>query len=462
MRVIFVCSPSRAYGEINSVVPLAKSVADARGEVWFLASPLAAEVAKLHFPDRVFQMTSELERNQTVFWRMVKKFDPDLIVFAELYEILRPNRRPECPFIDPEWLRKMADVECTLIFMDFITHIPMLRGIARCERCAGRFGTRALEAFLERLWVVLPCPLNEPGTVEGRCGIPYRTHALPLTIDPRDRARVRARLLGEGHQEDGFLVVRTGSSWQALLAEEYGVPLYEHLGDLLAAYLGDLPRPVTLVSISSRHRIRCNRGGLRVCNISNLPPHEFDELILSSDLVVTDNEIGYTLAKTLGSVPSLVLVNTYTCDELLERSGRLSQIRQIVLEMARRQRDSIYPHKIFPIPAGHEELVEDSPESSHGASHSTPLWTSTLRLGRMISSPFVKAELYGEEDTREVFRLLLCDPDSRAVIEDADSSFIERLQKLDDGITVLTRLAVHSSLAEHKALVRAPCQSPIR
>ena len=451
MRAIFLCAPSKAYGEINTLVQLARNISEEGGEIWFLASPLAAEVAGSHFPGRVFQLTPDLERNQVIFWRMVKKFRPDMIVLSELYEILRPKRKPDCPLINSSWLREMGEIDCALVFVDFIAHVPLLRGIAECDVCSKHFANGSLSAFLERLWVVVPCPLNEPGSVEGRCGIPYQAQRLPLSIEPEARARVRARFLGRS-QEEGALVVRTGSSWQTQLAEQYGVSLYEHLGDLLGAYLGNLPRPVTLVSVSSRHQISSIGCGFRIHNIANLPPREFDELVLSSDLVISDNEIGYTLAKTVGSVPSLILKNTFTREEILKREPSHSPVRRIVLEMESRRPDSIYPHKIFPIPAHEEELAEQPPDEHTGAHDVDVLTTSTLRLGRMLSSPFVKAELYGGEETRDVFERLLCDPCSRNTLREQDTAYIERFEKLETGATVLSRLAIHNSLTEHIAL----------
>src|SRR5919106_1749629 len=91
MRALFLCGASRAYGEINVVLPLAESVAKAGGEVWFLASPLAAELARTKSPDRVFEMTGDRTANQATFSRMIKKFRPNVILFSELYEILQPG-----------------------------------------------------------------------------------------------------------------------------------------------------------------------------------------------------------------------------------------------------------------------------------------------------------------------------------------------------------------------------------
>src|SRR5215471_15624914 len=140
IRVVFLCAPSRAYGEINVVLPLAESVAQAGGEVWFLASPLAARLARPKFPDRVFEMTGDASTNQTTFWRIVKKFRPNMVVFPELYELLQLNRWPDCPLIDWKLLQDLQGLEAVLVFVDFIAHVEMLQGVLACDVCAKGFG----------------------------------------------------------------------------------------------------------------------------------------------------------------------------------------------------------------------------------------------------------------------------------------------------------------------------------
>jgi hypothetical protein len=452
MKAVFVCSPSGAYGEINSIIPLARGIQSAGGEVWFLASPLAAVVAREHFPTSVFELTADVERNQSILRRMAKKFRPDLIAFAELYEILRPGRKPGCPLINRWFLQWVADLDCTLVFVDFIAHVPMLRLIADCSTCAARFGARALWSFLERLWVVLPCPLNEPGRVEQRCGIPYRAQALPLRIDDETRTRTRAKFLGHNREENGFLILRTGSTWQTVLAEQRGHDLYEHLGDILAEYLRGLPKPVTLVSVSSRHRISCRSGGFEIRNIANLPPQEFDELALSCDLVLTDNEIGYTLARTLGRVPGLVLINSFHAPDILKREKAGSRLREIVNTMVSRRPNCIYPHKIFPIPADEDEFADSRTEGADSAAVSASHEPKTVRLGRLVSSAFIRAELYGGQDTRRVFEAILCDHGQRVRLKQLEEAFLDRLNRLDDGSSVLKSLAMQDSILEHTVL----------
>jgi hypothetical protein len=434
MRTLFVCTPSKAYGEVNAAIPLARGVVDRGGEVWFIASPLAADVAWSAFPGRVFTLTGDRQFNQSLFWRVCGKFRPDLIVFVELYEILRPGRKPDCPLIDSTWLRRIDSIPAEFVFLDFIVHVPLLREIADCIACSRRFDRPALRTFLSRLRVMLPCPLNEPGPVEGRCGIPYRTDTLPFEIDPDTRARARARFLSEADEQEGFLILRTGATWQSVLADKYRVRLYEKLSELLSFYFGSTSRRVTLVSISSHHTLSPVNSNLRIVNESNLPPSDFSSLVLSCDLVITDNEIGYVLAKTLGRVPGLVLVNSFRADEILARERNGSPVARVIHQLESYRCGAVYPHKIFPIPAGPDQFLEERRDPLR---RQELTGTSRLRLGRMVSSPFVKAEIYGGEETRCSLASLVDDSTMRRGLRKQESAYIERLSKLRSGAEVL-------------------------
>jgi hypothetical protein len=439
LRVVFLCFPSKAYGEINVVLPLAESVASAGGEVWFLASPLAARVARQKFPNRVFETGWDREENQRTFWRLVKKYRANVIVFSELYEILQPRRRTDCPFFDARFFIGAGESDATFVFLDFIAHVPVLREIGDCATCARRFGGVHLRNFFERLWVLLPCPLNEPSDVPDRSGIPYSTGCLPVMLDPQDRLRVRKRFLGESKRGGGILIVRAGSTWQAKLATEYGIPLYDHLTELLGIYLKGISKSITLVTVSDQQQLRPDRSNrLQVVNLKNLPPADYDRLILSADMVFTDNQIGYTLAKTIGNVPGVVFVNSYTAPEILGREEYGTPLWRLVSELERKRPGSIYPHNIFPLPA--EPWMVNGSGESNGSPTRSVFEPETIRLGRMQSSPYVKVEIFGGKRTSQVLQWLLDDPSAKQYLRTHDRAYIDRLNEVEDGATVLSHV----------------------
>lgn len=449
VRALFVSQPARAYGEINVVVPLAESLLEKGGDAWFLVSPLAARVARARFPDRTFELCGNRELNQNTFWRMVKKFRPDIILFSALHEVLHPRRKLECPLINWRWLEDINAFDVGLIFIDFIAHVPGLQEALDCPECAPMFGEAALRAFFQRLWTILPCPLNEPCEVEGRRGIPYRTETLPLRIQADERAAIRARFL----DDDGILILRGGANWQSTVAEQFGVHLYDHLGEVLGLYLSGFPKPVCLVSVSDSHELAGSEfRNFRIVNIRNVPPQEYQKLLLSADLLVTDNEIGYTLARSIGHAPGVVLVNSYTLEQVFTRTRTGSRLHRIVLDMERTSPGSIFPYRVYPLAADPRELVPIYGNGDTTFQNRSCLLPQNLRLGRMPSSPFFRAEIFGGDVTRDFFEWLLLDPLSKTELRREEASYLERLSNIEDGGAVIRRLVKNSSDHAHTVI----------
>ncbi len=280
--------------------------------------------------------------------------------------------------------------------------------------------------------------------------MPYRTQTLPVRLRPEDRSGVRKRLFAAKDREKGVLIVRTGSTWQAKLAEEYGIRIYDHFTELLASYLHRVQRAVTVVSVSDKQRLRPDRAKkMRIVNVSNLAPDEYQRLILSADLVLTDNQIGYTLATIIGNVPGVVLVNSYDHEQIMLRERRGTVLWRLIHNIEQENPGSIYPHQIFPLPD--EPWWADGESNGDGNGASSSFGPEVVRLGRMMSSPYVKAEMYGGKQTAELFHWLLEDPSAKEDLKQQDAAYIERLNAIDDGATVLERMFHSDALAGHTA-----------
>lgn len=451
MKVLFISQPARAFGEVNVVMSLATNLLNAGGHPFFLVSPLAAAVLRTRFGDQTFELGGNILDNQVMFWRIIKKYRPEVIVFSALHELLHPRRRLDCPLIDWLWLKHVRHDNTMVVFMDFIAHVPALQETARCWECASALGPARLRDFLRRLFVILPCPLNEPSPVPGRRGIPYRVMPLPLKPDDAARAGIRARFLGE-HNSNGILILRSASHWQVRLANEMGHPLYNYLGDLLSLYLCDMPRPVTVVSVSDSHELHSTTGSLTIKNMPNLPPDEYEQLSLACDLLLTDNEIGYSLGKTVGQTPGLVFVNTLSFHELMRRETPGSTLRRILVNIERSRPRSIYPFRVFPLRAGQGGPLSGDASDETLADTSPLSAIQTLRLGRMPSSPYLRAEIFGGDSTLSLFRCLFEDHDFLNVLNEEEHAYLTRLSALDDGPTVLSKLLQAHYVSAHSAL----------
>jgi hypothetical protein len=142
----------------------------------------------------------------------------------------------------------------------------------------------------------------------------------------------------------------------------------------------------------------------------------------------------------------VVLVNSQPADKILLREPEDQPIGRIVRQIQRDHPGAIYPHRIFPI---RDELCATETAASDLAQQATP---SVLRLNGMVSSPHFKAELYGGAPVREFFRSLLDDPATRREHKRSDAAYIERLNKLPDGIEVIDRLLEVSAMTGNSVL----------
>jgi hypothetical protein len=453
VRVLIVCAPSKAFGEIITLISLAKDLAQNGAQIWFLASPLAATLARQHFADTTFEMANTYEANQNIFWRIAKKIRPNVVVLAELYELLQPRRKPDCPFVNADWLRSLESLDAILIFVDFIAHVPALREIAVCDSCAALFGGGPLRSFLRRLWVILPCPLNEPGAVQERVGIPYHAESIFATTRS-DKARLQTRsqyLSNPNH----YLIFRSGSTWQTKLAESQGVYQHQYLGDLLAFYFADHKQPVTIVSVSDTQRLHSSGSStVRFVNIDNPDPYEYERLMLASDLILTDNEISYGLKAAIGSIPVVVLVNSHCLDDLLAMCELPGPIWRTMLALERQHPGSIYPHCIYPLQFESAEANDRKANASRDMeiSNINSMLPYTNRLGRMQSSQFFRAELYGGQATVDVFRRILMDAQVRDLWKKGELAYMDRLKATASGPEVLGALLDHEALSRHTVI----------
>src|SRR5882672_2638951 len=191
LRILFVTPTFMATGETATTLALAESVAAEGHDVWFLASPPAAQIVRPKFPDRVREMGQEIKSNQVLWRRTVADLRPEVVIFSELRSLLFLRMNKQCPLADLPWLKELDALDAVLIAIDHIgSTLAVEDMMAKTEKHPlGRLVVARWKPILERMSSLLACPLHEPAPVAGRRGVPYRSMALPLTIDTEERDR---------------------------------------------------------------------------------------------------------------------------------------------------------------------------------------------------------------------------------------------------------------------------------
>jgi hypothetical protein len=101
--------------------------------------------------------------------------------------------------------------------------------------------------------------------------------------------------------------------WARQLAAALELPYYQFLPEILAYYFADLPKPVMVVGVNDGKLLPAvSDASIRIRNLSKLPKSEYEALIFSADLMLTENKMSISMGKAICSyIPCAVLHNNY-------------------------------------------------------------------------------------------------------------------------------------------------------
>ena len=417
MKVLFVAPSEVSSGEAITAMHMATDVVAHGGEVRFLATGLTAGFLTEPFAARVRLLSDDIEHNRAAWALAVHDFDPDVVVFADYPLLFFPSG--SAPLADDEWVRSLDVLDASLVTLDHLgyaqTSMTIYFGPAHLSMASAT--TPVLPA---RMHVALPCPSQSPVDVVGRVGSPFRAWGEPPTWTSEERRGVRQRFLRD---ERDLLVVHSAPGWAWRAADTWGLPYYERLSELLAHYLADLPRPVTVVSVNNGGLLEpIDDGKVRIVNVGALPASEFEALTLACDLMLTENAVSVSLGKAVcGLRPAALLRNSFRLIDLVDDLDE--PLRRIVLRMESARLGAIFPYEAFPI-WGQAEidqlgLYRDNP-LSHG---------------------FARLEVFGGDATRAELHALLVDARARADMRDRQAAYVRDLVPLGGPDEILRRFA---------------------
>jgi hypothetical protein len=212
------------------------------------------------------------------------------------------------------------------------------------------------------------------------------------------------------------------------MAELKKNPYYQFLPAILEQYLTDLPLPVTVVSVNHGSLMPpAPRGELRVINAPPLPAEEYEALLASADLVLTENCFSASLGKAVcAGVPAVAWRNSFDLATLLGRLAGAAQAE--IAQMVLSRPSAIEPWLSFPIwpPEIRRQL--------------TVLDDSSIIRG------FAHLEIFGGDETAGVIRGVLADPEVRGRMREAQMAYAKEVARLPDA---------------HEAILAAVSQSEV-
>lgn len=425
MRVLFVVPVEVGSGEIVTCLHIGQRCVAAGDEILFLASQFGRRFLEPVFgTPRVAGLTTDGAANLGLWASTLEEFRPDAIVFAD-YPLLFFGYGVTPLAEEPGWVESLETVEACLVTLD---HFGFAQRAMRLFVGPPHLTSQSLRfpAIPEGMRILLPCPMHEPGSLAGRRGEPFRYWDVPLAVSPARREAVRRKYLG-ARWADEALVFHSVSNWAWQSAEAFDLPLYRFMPRLLDDYFAGASRPVTIVSVNNGRLMQAAPGSrVRIVNLAPLPALEFESLVLSADLMLTDNRISISMGKAIcGLQTCAALKNSYRLLEILADAD--PPTRDVVLAMERARRGSVFPHEVYP--SDLRQALDDL----------------VLYRENSLTRAFKDVELYGGASTRATLTALLDEGPLRRTLRERAEAYVERLRGLPDSASVLRRI-----VAEHR------------
>ena len=417
MKVLFLAPVDQGSGETITAFHMAQTLVAGGHEVRFLASPFASRFLRPTFGAHVQELTPSGHANRALWEDALCAFQPDVVVFAD-YPLLFFSGGVAPLAEEPGWVADLDSVPACLVTLDHFGFAQQEMGVFVGPPHL-TFGYQWFPALPERMRILLPCPMHEPGPVDGRRGEPFRYHHVPLSLPADRRDAVRRRyLVGD----DDLLVVHLVSNWAWRGSEAYGLSFYRFLPRLLDEHLAPLADRVTVVSVNNGRLLERPRGSrLSLVNAAPMAPDQFGALLLGADLLLTENRVSISLGKAVcGLQPCALLKNSHRLLDVLRTAP--PAVRAVAQGMENAQPGTIYPYDVFP--TGMVQELKDL----------------VLYRDNSLTRAFGEVEVFGGRAASDQLCGLLADPDARRRLRAHQEVYVDRLASTEDGAAVLARV----------------------
>jgi hypothetical protein len=402
--------------ETVTAVHVAQNLVGRGHRAAFVASSYACRQIPSRFLEHVFELTGDVEANLCIWNRALETFAPDIVAFAD-YPILASPRSSSPLGSHREWRASLQGLRACLVTFDHL-------GFAQCQQELN-IGPRHLcsqtvtfPTVPDGMRTMLPCPMHHPGPLEGRQGDPFRYWSLPLALPDGRRREVRRTYLDS---DDHLLILHSVPAWAWKMAEALRLPFYRFLPEVLAYYFESIGRPVTLVSVNNGRLLAQPSGGsFRIINLPPMPITAFEKLLLSADLIVTENKPSFTMGMAICALrPCAVLKNSFGFSELSDRMP--PRLRGCVAAMEQERPGAVFPFEVFPM-------------DMTGQLDKLCLYRSNA-----LVAAFEELEIFGGEPTRQRLVRLLEDRQAQDALRARQQAYVDMLQQTDDAVDVLER-----------------------
>jgi hypothetical protein len=417
MNVLFVTPSQVSVGESITSLQMAERLSEEGHGIHFLASQFTGDFIRGRLRAAVTDLGPELRANQDIWVKTLRHFRPTSIIFAD-YPLLTFDSGA-APLLDDVWERGLSECESQLFTLDHLGYAqkPRLVFFGPPQKT---IGIQRIPKMPPHIGILLPCPLHDPETTKLK-GRTFRYSQADTNRHSANSTEWRRRI-----QDDRqVLILHLASGWACRAAELLNHPYYLKLPRLLSYYLNGLGRPVTVLSVNSGEKLPEGvHGNVRVINAEPMEPARLERLLLTSDLILTENRISVSLGQAISSLrPCAVLKNSHGIQEIMKSASKFLTL--LAQEMERAQLGSIFPFEVFPIWSRADLQELDIFDES------------------CLKQAFAALEIFGGEETKSQLQALLIDGSAREKMRAAQEAYLQRIESLPTPSQVLEAMRTH-------------------
>lgn len=319
MKVLFIAPSQYSIGELHNAIYLARQLLQHGVSCHFLTSTKFSDYAR-QAGMVVTPLTRQVKQTMVVD-ACIRSFQPNIVILAD-YHILEI----ESQLVDLNHIVSLDIPVATIDSLSFATQSMTLYNELFRHGSNGKGKSRMeyetkLRKAPESMRIIRTCPINHPRQEDENI-VPVTLYTEAFSIDSEVRRKVRADL---GCSDEDKLIMLSKAAWANFFVKmrriESGIHMnkkysYEHMiQQLMLSYLGEkeLPSKVIIVGIGPednymaiQHQKQIQFKAMPFLNLD-----EYEQLLFSCDLFITDNITSCSMAKAVfGYVPVLSLMNS--------------------------------------------------------------------------------------------------------------------------------------------------------
>lgn len=361
MSVLFIAPSQFSIGELHNAVTLAKQLEEGGIKTFFLTSQnhidyvINAKMKAKALPRKTLQSHIVQETAETI--------KAKAIIIADYH-----NLDIESPLIDLDKILELNIPVATIDSLSFGPNEKILKNqlfAHSSKKKAAQKQQNIVRSVPNQMKIIRTCPVNNPNLRDERI-FPVSLYPQDLKINKQVREKTRRKY--QCLYNEDKLIMLSKSAWANLLVKMKLMETGSHMKstynyeffiqELLTEYLSvkAIKSKIVIVGVSPDNNfipINLNEK-VTFIPLPFLDLEDYDDLLLSCDLFVTDNITSATMAKSLvGSVPVLSLINTKVfLDEqkrpVLPSSWKQPNLLKIMDKWLKVLPDGIYPFITFP------------------------------------------------------------------------------------------------------------------